>query len=87
MTTRAVPANGILMVRKDPLPEKVGEIVLPKQLQSRPQTGTVLASDTPAYPEGCQIVFAPHAGVVAMIDGEALILLAPSEVLAVVAHE
>lgn len=78
------PVNGILVVRKDPEPETVGEIVLPQQRQARPQTGTIVMSDAPNYRPGEQIVFAPHSGVLAQIRGELLVLMNPSEVLAVV---
>lgn len=78
------PVNGILVVRRDPLPDSVGEIALPQQRQARPQTGTILATASPDFLPGLQIVFAPHAGVLALIDGEPLLLMSPSEVLAVV---
>lgn len=83
-TERYAPVNGVLVVTKDPLPDKVGSIHLAKQSASRPQTGTIRMSDTEAFPAGWQIVFAPHSGVIADLDGEAVLLLMPSEVLAVV---
>lgn len=82
--TNFTPVNNILVVRPDPLPEKVGAIHLAAQRQARPQTGEVLDSADPHYTAGQHIVFAPHSGVVAEIGGEALLLMMPSEVLAVV---
>lgn len=82
--TDFTPVNNIMVVRPDPLPEKVGAIHLAAQRQARPQTGEVLDSADPHYTAGQHIVFAPHSGVVAEIGGEALLLMMPSEVLAVV---
>lgn len=84
MRTDFTPVNNILVVRPDPLPEKVGAIHLAQQRQARPQTGEVLDSASPDYYGGQKIVFAPHSGVVAEIGGDALLLMMPSEVLAVV---
>lgn len=84
--TDFTPVNNILVVRPDPLPDKVGEIHLAAQRQARPQTGEVLDSADPAYWSGQKIVFAPHSGVLAEIGGEVLLLMMPSEVLAVVAE-
>lgn len=86
MTTEAPyePVNGILVVRRDPLPEKVGEIHLAQQRQARPQTGTILSSASSDFLPGIQVVFAPHSGVLALLNGEPLLLMNPAEVLAVV---
>lgn len=83
MSTYA-PVNGILVVRRDPLPDKVGEIHLAQQRQARPQTGEILMSDNPDYLAGERIVFAPHSGVLADLEGEIVLLMNPAEVLAVV---
>lgn len=78
------PVNGILVVRKDPLPDKIGEIHLAQQRQARPQTGEILMSDHEGYEAGQRIVFAPHSGVLADLDGEVVLLMNVAEVLAVV---
>lgn len=83
MSTYA-PVNGILVVRRDPLPDKVGEIHLAQQRQARPQTGEILMSDNADYLAGERIVFAPHSGVLADLEGEIVLLMNPAEVLAVV---
>ncbi len=84
MRTSYAPVNGILVVRRDPLPDKVGEIHLAQQRQARPQTGEILMSDNPDYLAGERIVFAPHSGVLADLEGEIVLLMNPAEVLAVV---
>ena len=84
MRTSYAPVNGILVVKKDPLPDKIGEIALPQQRQARPQTGEILMSDHPEYLAGTRIVFAPHSGVLAELDGEVVLMMNVAEVLAVV---
>ncbi len=84
MRTSYAPVNGILVVTPDPLPDKIGEIHLAAQRQARPQTGRVKMSDHVDYPAGGRIVFAPHSGVVATLDGETVLLMNVAEVLAVV---
>lgn len=72
-----------------------GGIVLPESAQERPRQGRVLSvGDGRILPdgtraplqvsEGDRVLFAAYAGTEVVIDGETLLILAESEILAVV---
>ena len=85
MSVRMRPMNGFVVVSKDPLPNKAGEIVLPEQNSMRPVSGRVLipspslAND---YPEGTRVLFGKHAGETFKVEEQVVTLLHSSEIQA-----
>lgn len=77
------PKNGWILVERDELPEKYGEIYAPLQRSQRPTSGVVLLSDCRDYFVGDRVLFSQYGGIVAKIGGELLLCLSPGEVIAV----
>lgn len=80
---RVRPVNGWLLVERDELPEKYGEIYAPTQRATRPTSGLILASDTATYAVGDRVLFSQYGGILASISGKLVLCLSPGEVIAV----
>ena len=80
---RVRPMNGWILVERDELPEKYGEIYAPLQRATRPTSGVILASDTPSYAVGDRVLFSQYGGILALISGQLILCLSPGEVIAV----
>lgn len=85
-----VVKNGFLLVSPDPIPDKVGDIVLPEQNALRPLSGVVALpsiSCAADYPEGKRVVYGRYSGESISIDMEAYKLLHETEIQCVIDPE
>lgn len=82
-----------LLVRRDPVADKVGEIYVPnEQAMGKSTSGTILKAYEGAPWElapGARVVFGEHAGVAVALEGvkaeEQVLILTAGEVLGVIA--
>ena len=83
LAERVRPMNHWILVERDELPEKFGEIYAPLQRATRPTSGVVLLSDSPVYFPGDRVLFSQYGGILAAIGDRVLLCLSPGEVIAV----
>jgi chaperonin GroES len=95
MSLSLKPLGNRLVVRPDEQEEiTAGGIVLPETAKEKPQKGTVLAAGPGEYDdkgnripmdvkEGDKVLFAKYAGTEIKMDGDKLLILRESDILAI----
>lgn len=96
-TTRKItPLGDRVLVRPAEAPEMKGGLYMPEVARERPQEGVVVAVgdearwddvlDRPRIPIGASVLYGKYVGTEVEQDGEALLLLRESDVLAVISE-
>jgi chaperonin GroES len=91
---KIVPLGENVVVRRLPVEETVGRIVLPDTAREKPRQGRVLSlGDGRLLPggararhqvsEGDRVLFGSYAGAEVVVDGEELLILSEDDILAV----
>jgi len=92
---RIEPLGDKIVVKREEASEQTaGGIVLPNSAQEKPQQGRVLSvgagkllqdgsRSQPQVAEGDRVLFAPYAGTELEINGEKLLIMGESDVLAI----
>ncbi len=77
-----IPFEDRVLITPDPVAKIIKGIHIPDTVLDQPQSGKVLASNSPEFPLGAQVLFGKFAGCVATYNGHEILVLREADVFA-----